>query len=689
MEGLSVEDQISHLNQARRLADEDPNHIPLVVKGILPIAQSSELRLRRWCSDFLVDCFTVKELDDDARKNLAVQTVETCLQLLKDPDYTIQKNMLMCSASIYPLIFLYVCEDQGQVDIWKKLMSLKASGLELWNSEHFGVQAACIKFVQKVVLVQSYGPRDPRLADSSDISMSSAPSGHALIDPTLEAEAQGLLERLLYVFSEEIVSAPKITCTINCVGPLLKSRPTLAATILRSILSFDSSAKRMAPGVSDSRAELEFKFIDKSLKVLLGSVLRQNVAPKFAVQIQRYLSTVSQGRASEKLRKRIAETQEDDSNKRVKLEQSTMPVNDSTTMPPGLSSYTNLFNLLSPNDPLLFDAKELPPEIAVNLVLAGIASANQDLFNNSVKIVQARYKSLQEQAPALQPNTAQFPVDSYGDDNDDFDPKAIVTLDATENDMVQEEEEEEDELDLMPASEFSLPVQEKLSQKESDREVARLVERLISYSNVSLETSLAGADDANKGLNRVALSDWKPESWIVLASRVLTRGLCSDDGGKGDIMRDHIFKYAMGNFRDRIEIIVTWLSEEWYNEYVRQANADKRPASHSESQYYKWAGKILDQVVPLLEMEDSKLFIRLLSDLPELDFDLIHKLKSLCIDPDRGQVGFRALKFLIMLRPPAKQACLDLIAELYRDDPDSRPNSEPILKRYRPEAVQA
>lgn len=676
-EGSSVDEQVAQLERARQLVEADASHCPTVVRGILEIAKRPEIELKRWCSSFLVDAFTTIEMDDDTKKDLSVSCLDTILHLLHDQSHAILKNAITCAASVYPYVFLSVIEDQGQVEVWDLLQKVKRRCLELWNDPHFGVQAACIKFVQQVVTVQLYGTRDPRLANNKDISLSLVPAGHQLIDPTVEAEAHGLLDRLLQVFKEEQIYAPKITCALNSVIPIMRSRPSTINSILRTVLTFDTSTKITERGSSDMRAELEFRFVDKAMKVLLGYLLKQNSLPKHSGQIQKYLSTISQGRASEKLKKRLAQS-EDDQSKRVKLEKSTTPVNNSTVMPAGPASYTSLFSLISPNDPLVsFDAKELPPEIAVSIALAGIATANQELVNNSISIVESRYRNLLDQAPQ-QPNSAQYPIDSYGDENEesDYDP-----MDMGKDDDVPSDDDEEAGV-LLPASSFSLPEPHKLEEDQKKKEMGRIVERLISYSNMSTNILSSGAESANRGINRVAVTEWSKDTWIAIASRLLTRGVCTE-GGMDEIIREHIFKYVMGNFRDRIEIIVSWLNEEWYSEFVK---SDKAPDPEN-STYYKWAGKILDQLIPLMEVEDSKTFLRLLSDLPELNKTLIHRINSLCIDPYRSQVGYRALKFLIMLRPPVKEDCIDLLEELYNRDKDSESTAAALLKRYRPDTI--
>lgn len=708
MSELSLEDQIEQLNSAKRLVENDPQHYPIVVQSILSIAQRPQLPLREWCSGFLVDAFTLNNtvMDIEVKKALALECLDTILIMLKDTATSssiVIKNAITTASCLYPLVFAYICENQGSDETWNKLIDMKRLCLNHWNNSntgkrHFGILASCIKFAQQVISVQSYGSRDPRVADPDDISLSSAPPGHPLIEPPLEAEAYGLLDKLLFTFSEHELLAPKFTGTINAMYPLIKSRSNMAQKIIKVLLNFDSSTKALIPGSSGVRAELEYKFVDKCLELLLRNVLRHNFLPKYAPNIQRYLSTLSQGRASEKLKRRLTQSEPlDGSNKkqRVKLEQSTIPINSSTTMSQGLNTYTSLFTLISPDDLLLsFDAKELPPEMAVNIALAGIATVNPELLQNSIKVVNDRYQSLLDQHAKPDPAAAaQYPLDSYPDENDesDYEPvdispaKLKIESQQEEQELVESEDEEEGK-NLQPASSFSLPPPQKLPEQQKLKEIGNIVERLISYSNIGSSKAFSSSSNANKGINRIAVSEWNNDTWVILASRMVTRGMCGTNQAHNQVVREHMFRYIMGNFRERLDIVVLWMTEEWYHEQVTRASSDSNNKEGSE--YLKWTSQFLDQIIPLMDMDDSKGFIRLLSDLPELTRSMIQKLRSLCIDPERAQIGYRTIRFLIMLRPPVKEMCLDLLEELYKNDDSAKQSTASILKKYRPQVVQ-
>ena len=111
-----------------------------------------------------------------------------------------------------------------QKHVWEQMAAIKSNVLKRWDAASTGIRVCCIKFVQRVVQVQTPGIiTDPRVRahtielcfdtarltvtkrpEQNEISLALVPRDHPLIPPpNLEAEASGLLDRLLNVFFED------------------------------------------------------------------------------------------------------------------------------------------------------------------------------------------------------------------------------------------------------------------------------------------------------------------------------------------------------------------------------------------------------------------------------------------------------------------------------------------------------
>ena len=290
-------------------------------------------------------------------------------------------------------------------------------------------------------------------------------------------------------------------------------------------------------------------------------------------------------------------------------------------------------------------------------------------------------------------------------DFDDYDPEEIAI--DTESRPSRAHDEQEDErmirpdLDALALSTFELPHPEPLSTTRLKADFQACIERIL-HSLKDLESSTtqragqppAGGKSIN--LSSLAISEWDADARTILLTRLSARALTSpspsDDSPLPNLLRERLFEYIMTNFRIHMDLIITWLTEEWYNDRLTKANV-----------YSKWATRILDNILPFIEMKDSKIFLRFLGDLPWMTGEMVGKLGVLCLDPERIKLGFAGIKYLLLLRPPVRGDCIALLVDLYENrntpplvltrafwsgvlmlDADTRKMSAEVLRRWAP-----
>jgi len=135
-------------------------------------------------------------------------------------------------------------------------------------------------------------------------------------------------------------------------------------------------------------------------------------------------------------------------------------------------------------------------------------------------------------------------------------------------------------------------------------------------------------------------------------------------------------------------VAIMWLNEEWYNDRL-QSKLSREDGELYKPQYPIWSLKICEGILPFLDASDKKVLTRFLSEIPEDTPELLDRVKTLCLDPERVQLAIMALHYLTMLKVPARKACLDVIEDLWRNYDDARPSAEKILKKWRPEVIEA
>lgn len=206
------------------------------------------------------------------------------------------------------------------------------------------------------------------------------------------------------------------------------------------------------------------------------------------------------------------------------------------------------------------------------------------------------------------------------------------------------------------------------------------------------------------GINRLAASSYDRESWITVLARLATRASAGldestikDEDSKillpqvniSNSIRDLLYAYILEDFRKRIEAAVSWLSEEWYNDRIQQraaaaASEPWDPPAH----YDKWALRLLDGIFPYLHAQD-KVLTRFLSELPELNAQILSRVKELCRDPSLVNLALTSLYYLVMMRPPVRELALDAVEGVWTDYEDARPIAAKYLQRWRPRFLEA
>jgi hypothetical protein len=113
---------------------------------------------------------------------VASQTLDTLAALLNDPNIQTLKVVVQCLTTVYPLLFRSLCvviltgyplahvppercTNRNSRAQWDTLTFCKSRILEfVWTSEvNVGVKLSAIKFLQRVILVQTRGVSDPRV----------------------------------------------------------------------------------------------------------------------------------------------------------------------------------------------------------------------------------------------------------------------------------------------------------------------------------------------------------------------------------------------------------------------------------------------------------------------------------------------------------------------------------------------
>ncbi|KAI5817140.1 hypothetical protein BZA77DRAFT_43080 [Pyronema omphalodes] len=663
MDQTSPTAQIAQLSSVRDLVLKDPSYWPQVVETVLSVI-TGKIELRRWGADFLAETFSTPVVDPRAKGELALKCLDTILLLVQEKETNILKSIVQCAASIYPMVFKHICNNRNDTESWNKMIAIKQKILSLWDIAPIGVRISCIKFVQRVILVQSRGVTDPRLIDRSEISLAMVPANHPLLSlPALDAEAQGLLDRLLSILQEEQSEPTLITATINTLAPLCKTRPPLLQKIVTAVLAYNPFTNM--PRVVGVSERLILISIEKTIRIMIQNVGRANPQSPLASRMEQHIRRLAAAKAEmNETRKRAAGSSDVDIAKRQKLERASAvpPISPPTPppapvyapMPPGPATYAKIFTLATDPAMTSFDGQQLPIDLVLRIVVGSMYSMDSNSLTSAIAAVKERYENVLANPPSAAP-----PPAAEG-----------VKQEAADIKAEQKAAEEEDDEIQLSLGEFRLPPPPKLNAEQAQASSIAAMDRMFSVID-SFEPKSLIARKSKLGVNRLAASSWDREGWIALLIRMATRGSQDDTFVKSEpgtsptclanAVRERLYLYVIADFRTRWDIAVTWLNEEWYNDKIMEKSEH---GQEREKQYNKWMMKVMESIIPFLAQGD-KIFIRMMSEIPEIPLELIERVKGLCLDPDRLILGTSILQYMAMYRPPVKDICLNFLEELW------------------------
>lgn len=729
---------VQQLNAARDIVLRDAAIYPQVVAGVLPVISSSHpVELRRWGSEFLAETFASPVLDAAEKEKLALQVLDTVRGYLarkeevgEEEDEGVVKAAVQAATSIYPLLFRHIIGDAEDGEVWTKMLGIKSNILKRMDSAPGGVRICCIKFVARVVQVQTPGViADPRRGDQNEISLALVQRDHKVLAPqNLEAEASGLLDRLLGVLQDNIADPLIITATLNALAPLVQRRATIAPKILTTVLNFNPlTLAEKSAGTRGGAEKVAVRSMTRTTMSFLLNILKRQPSHPLHQRIQQSI---------ERLRIRLTEVfAPQDANNTLKRSAPDEPTDglsdekrrrldvgldaatqDSGTpqqpqqyaaLPSGPVSVGQLFTLTTDQRAAAFHVEVTPAQIASALVPHLLAQVDPQRFETAINVVRARVLELQRRPPPGAPGAGGIGTDE-GDDSytppdvDGTPPPTTAAVGGMEGMG----------LAIQP---FHLPPPEPLSPQEMGEfeETAKdrlftALQRLEEESRRKVKTSTS---EKEIGFNRLASTTATGEQgqdrdgWICLLTRLATRSspqASSADDGEGGVavkdeyavqkpsqamdlptrIREAFHKYILDDWRPRIDVAIAWLNEEWYSEKLLT------PTS-SLPIYTTHLLRLLDALIPYLDTKDGRYLTRLLSEIPSIPAGVWERIERIALDPERVKLATDLLLYLIMLRPPVREQALDCAERMWRGNAAAKGVVGKVVGKWRPGVLKA
>lgn len=555
----SPADTIKQLNAAREIVLKDSALYPQVVPGVLPvIGSASHVQVRRWGADFLAETFASPVLSAEEKQKMCVGSgllgtlrgyMSRKEELGYEEDSAVVKAAVQCAASIYPLVFRHAVSDPSDNETWSNMAAIKSSILRKMDFLPAGVKICCVKFLAIVVLVQTPGLiADPRRPEQNEVSLALVPRDHDVLRVgNLEAEAIGLLDRLLSVLQEEGHPALLVTATINALASLVHRRVSVSNKILGVATTFNPTKLIVKP--VSGKDGVTIKSTTRTTISFLLNVLKRNPQHAMGARIQQHVERLrhSLGEAfadANQLKRPAPEEPVDglDDAKRQRLaahvtngstpQQRPTATKQSFSLPPGPVTAAQLFTLTDNSLATNFNAATLPPQLVAQLVPALLSSVDVTQLDAAINIVRARYLEVTSRPPATSHHER-----LVTDDDDDYDPEAIYADDPTR--AMGTASEVDPDINIGP---FSLPWPRPLSGEDLEehcRDVIYALFKTLREKDREVKEKGVKPRVERKGWNALGQPIHTRDGWGIMVIRIATRATFALDDLVEKLTKEH------------------------------------------------------------------------------------------------------------------------------------------------------
>lgn len=269
-------------------------------------------------------------------------------------------------------------------------------------------QSMSPNFASAVVLM---GLTTSQRPEQNEISLALVPRDHPIIPySNLEAEASGLLDRLLNVFEENSgyvahrrylsFNADKdsdaliVTATLNSLATLVRTRASIANKIVSTVLAFNPFALAQAHSPYTTKTKLMVRSITRTVIAFLFNITKKHPQHPLAARVHPVAERLRQSLIDvfdETKRKRPAFDEPTDGlsdAKRQRLGAETDLPSQEAPFPPnaGPVTFAQLFTLEKDATLSGIDVTQIPPEMAAQVVFGLLTSISATQLDHSLNV---------------------------------------------------------------------------------------------------------------------------------------------------------------------------------------------------------------------------------------------------------------------------------------------------------------
>lgn len=206
--------------------------------------------------------------------------------LLRDSSAQVIKRVIQACGSIYKNGLQYLCSLTDPTDsaeqAWSVLSLIKAQILDLIDNENDGIRTNAIKFLEGIIILQSYADEDS-MKREGDFSLSDVPEQCKLIRrQKLQDEGTNIFDIMLQFHGTTHISSVNLIACTSSLCTVAKMRPIFMGSVVEAFRQLNNN---LPPTLTDSQVSS----VRKSLRLQLQTLLKLRGSFEFASTIRNIL----------------------------------------------------------------------------------------------------------------------------------------------------------------------------------------------------------------------------------------------------------------------------------------------------------------------------------------------------------------------------------------------------------------
>uniref|UniRef100_A0A1I8PAP9 Symplekin n=1 Tax=Stomoxys calcitrans TaxID=35570 RepID=A0A1I8PAP9_STOCA len=645
------------------------------LESILSLVHDTNMEVRKQVVAFMEQICKVKV-------ECLTQIINLVSMLLRDRSPQVIKRVIQACGSIYKNGLQWICAQQELTDsaekAWNVLSLIKAQILDLIDNDNDGIRTNAIKFLEGVVVLQSFPDEDSQKKEN-DFSLENIPETLKIIKrQKLEEEALNIFDILLRFHGATHISSVNLIACTSSLCTIAKMRPSLMAPVVEAFKHLNSN---LPPTLTDSQVSS----VRKSLKMQLIALLKNKGSYEYQSAIKHMLLDL--GASQGEIQRSVPKMDKQEQLRRQKriLENATSNLSKKMRLGPQHDRLDDAEK--SKEQEMVIDEEELEKqrqksnkvnekyiaenirstEVAVNFVVDFLPklpeSAPEAFLSEYVPI---KDLSIPQQVSKISNLLGQQMTEQkIGPGSAAFTKEPPMKVK-----VVEASAEEAMDVDATPAS----VDEEQLRKEEATKKLRENMERVKGeqelIERMKQKAKALKLQEVTKPFSRATKEKFLMDSVkrVLSAERQCIAGGVSAKRRKlltimaatfPDNVRYFIFDFIMLDIKQRIDLAFSWLYEEYCllqgftrHSYVKSEN---RP----DHAYNELLTKLVEGIIGKCEFRDKVILLRrVFMEAPLLPDEALKILLSEVLKEDYAAHGLELLKDLCILRPPRKAKTL-------------------------------